>query len=181
MFDLPLRALNWRQQDIADKSRPLGSADFLAATECRSNAKLIIRMDATSFRLQSKHGLDDGWNERKDNPSLTAESLFAEAHLRPDDVDLEATHHQSFWSNSLKGWKWKNPEMHPFGGESTKCIIYPCVCVCVCFKFLTLNLTIFAIPPFPLIAVKRRSAATIKCLCITPSLLDERWSGITYA
>lgn len=59
-------------------------------------------MDATSFRLQSKHGLDDGWNERKDNPSLTAQSLFAEAHLRPDDVDLEATHHQSFLKQQPK-------------------------------------------------------------------------------
>lgn len=171
MFDLPLRALIWRQQDIADKSRPLGSADFLTATECRSNAKLIIRMDATSFRLQSKHGLDDGWNERKDNPSLTAESLFAEAHLRPDDVDLEATHHQSFWSNSLKRWEVKESWNAPFWRREHKMYNLP--------LFLTLNLTIFAVPPFPLIAVKS-SAATIKCLCITPSLLDERWSGITY-
>ncbi len=60
MFDLPLRALNSRQQDFADKSRSFGNLDFLTATKYGPNTKLIITMDATSFRLQSQHGLDDG-------------------------------------------------------------------------------------------------------------------------
>lgn len=50
LFDLPLRALNSRQQDFADKSLLLGRLDFLTATKYGSNTKLIITMDATSFR-----------------------------------------------------------------------------------------------------------------------------------
>ena len=76
VFDLPLRALNSRQRDFADQSSPLGSLDFLAATKYGSNTKLIIRMDAASFRLQSQHGLDDGWNQWKHFPSSAAESLL---------------------------------------------------------------------------------------------------------
>lgn len=66
ILSLSSRSISLREPSIVDSGisqtnpAPLGSPDFLAATKYGSNTKLIIGMDAASFRLQSKHGLDDG-------------------------------------------------------------------------------------------------------------------------
>lgn len=105
MFDLPLRALNNRQQHFADKSRSwthLASLflPIFAFSKNGSNITLIITVDATSSGLESKHGLDDGWNEWKHSRYPTAESLFC-------------------WSSSPPTWceSWV-PRSPVFGGNN---------------------------------------------------------------
>ncbi len=65
-----------------------------------SNTKLIIRMDATPFRLQSKHGLDDGWNHWEHFPSSAAESLFCWSSSPPRWCESWGSRSPVFWSAS---------------------------------------------------------------------------------